>query len=135
MMQKILVVINDQLNNAFQGLEEGMYHYYLFYWFQLMTIVDHLAHIAEAKRYALIRLLVQPGKDPPPALRGYIPAEEASYRATQRSEQSPMSNVSTLMLCCCTMLTISYPFKVLYSSLKRRNRVPIYVTTIVNFVA
>ncbi|KAF7801450.1 proline-, glutamic acid- and leucine-rich protein 1 [Senna tora] len=88
MMQKILVVINDQLNSAFQGLEE------------------------ETKCYELTKMLVQPGKDPPPALGGYIPAEEASYKATKRSKQSPISNVSALMLCCCTMLTNLYSYKV-----------------------
>lgn len=89
---------------------------------QLMTVVNHLAHIAEAKRYEFIKMLVQPGKDPPPALGGYIPAEEAIYKATKRSEQSPMSNVSTLMYCCCTMLTNLYPFKVFFSFFQEKEQ-------------
>ncbi|XP_028755686.1 proline-, glutamic acid- and leucine-rich protein 1 isoform X1 [Neltuma alba] len=88
LMQKILVIINDQLNHSFQGLEE------------------------ETKRYEFVKLLVPPGKDPPAALGGYISAEKASYKATKKSEQSSVSIVSTLLHCCCAMLTNSYPFKV-----------------------
>ncbi|KAI9111222.1 hypothetical protein K1719_017833 [Acacia pycnantha] len=47
-MQKILVLINDQLNHSFQGLEE------------------------ETRCYEFVKLLVQPGKDPPSALGGYM---------------------------------------------------------------
>ncbi|KAJ7970575.1 Proline-, glutamic acid-and leucine-rich protein 1 [Quillaja saponaria] len=81
MMQKILLSISDNLNDAFRGLEE------------------------EAKRNEAVKLLVLPGKDP--KVSG-----EATYKATKNSEQSLMSTVSTLMLCCATMLTSSYPFKV-----------------------
>ncbi|RDX76940.1 hypothetical protein CR513_43008, partial [Mucuna pruriens] len=88
MMQKVLVVINDQLNFAFHGLEE------------------------ETMRNDVTRLLVLPGKHPPPPLGGYILAEEVSNKASQTSEQSLMSNVSTLMFGCCEMLTNSYPVKV-----------------------
>ncbi|XP_027336279.1 proline-, glutamic acid- and leucine-rich protein 1 isoform X2 [Abrus precatorius] len=88
MMQKILVLINDQLNLAFQGLEE------------------------ETIRNEVNRLLVLSGKHPPPTLRGYMLSEEASNKASKRSEQSLMSNVSTLMFGCCLMLTNSYPVKV-----------------------
>ncbi|KAI4354075.1 hypothetical protein L6164_002975 [Bauhinia variegata] len=88
LMQKILVVINDQLNIFFQGLEE------------------------ETKRNEVVRLLVPPGKNPPPPLGNYILDEEASNKATNKTEQSLVSNISTLMLCCCTMLTNSYPVRV-----------------------
>ncbi|TKY64039.1 Proline-, glutamic acid- and leucine-rich protein 1 [Spatholobus suberectus] len=88
MMQKILVLINDQLNLAFHGLEE------------------------ETMRNEVTRLLVLPGKHPPPPLGGYILAEEVSNKASKTSEQSLMSNVSTLMFGCCVMLTNSYPVKV-----------------------
>ncbi|CAJ1950342.1 unnamed protein product [Sphenostylis stenocarpa] len=88
MMQKILVLINDQLNLAFHGLEE------------------------ETMRDGVSRLLVLPGKHPPPPLGGYILAEEVSNKASRMSEQSLMSNVSTLMFGCCLMLTNSYPVKV-----------------------
>ncbi|KAJ1429529.1 Pre-rRNA-processing protein RIX1, N-terminal [Sesbania bispinosa] len=88
MMQKILVLINDQLNLAFQGLEE------------------------ETMRKEVIRLLVLPGKQPLPPLGGHVSGEEASNKAIKRSEQSLMSNVSILMFGCCKMLTNSYPVKV-----------------------
>ncbi|XP_054784405.1 uncharacterized protein LOC129291194 isoform X1 [Prosopis cineraria] len=86
LMQKILVVINDQLSHSFQGLEE------------------------ESRRHEFVKLLVQPGKDPPAALGGYMYVEKASCKETKKSEQS--SIVSSLLHCCCTMLTNSYPFKV-----------------------
>ncbi|KAK7292775.1 hypothetical protein RJT34_15628 [Clitoria ternatea] len=88
MMQKILMLINDQLNLAFQGLEE------------------------ETMRNEVARLLVLSGKHPPPLLGGYILAGETSKKAPRRSEQSLMSDVSTLMLVCRMMLTNSYPVKV-----------------------
>ncbi|XP_068462065.1 uncharacterized protein [Phaseolus vulgaris] len=88
LMQKILVLINDQLNLAFHGLEE------------------------ETMRDSVTRLLVLPGKHPPPPLGGYILAKEVRNKASQMTEQSLMSNVSTLMLGCCLMLTNSYPAKV-----------------------
>ncbi|KOM29475.1 hypothetical protein LR48_Vigan707s000700 [Vigna angularis] len=88
MMQKILVLINDQLNLAFHGLEE------------------------ETMRDGVTRLLVLPGKHPPPPLGGYILAEEVRNKGSQMTEQSLMSNVSTLMSVCCLMLTNSYPVKV-----------------------
>ncbi|XP_014515335.1 proline-, glutamic acid- and leucine-rich protein 1 [Vigna radiata var. radiata] len=88
MMQKILVLINDQLNLAFHGLEE------------------------ETMRDGVTRLLVLPGEHPPPPLGGYILAEEVRNNASQMTEQSLMSNVSTLMSVCCLMLTNSYPVKV-----------------------
>ncbi|KAK4268227.1 hypothetical protein QN277_024913 [Acacia crassicarpa] len=84
LMQKILVVINDQLNHSFQCLEE------------------------ETRRYEFVKLLVQPGKDPPAALGGYVSTEKASYT----EKLSSVSIISTLLHCCCTMLTNSYPFKV-----------------------
>ncbi|KAI9077705.1 hypothetical protein K1719_040311 [Acacia pycnantha] len=88
LMQKVLVVINDQLNHSFQGLEE------------------------ETRRYEFVKLLVQPGKDPPAALGGYVSTEKASYTATKKPKLSSVSIISTLLHCCCTMLTNSYPFKV-----------------------
>lgn len=91
MIQKIILLLNSLLNDAFQGLEE------------------------EAKCSEVVRLLVPPGKDPPPPLGGQILSGEASDSSTRRSERSLMSSVSTqttLMLCCCTMLTSSYPVQV-----------------------
>ncbi|MED6123205.1 hypothetical protein PIB30_046955 [Stylosanthes scabra] len=86
MLRKFLVSINDQLNFAFQGLEE------------------------ETVRNQITRLLVLPGKPLPSPLGGDIMAEETINR--KWSEQSPASNVPTLMFGCCTMLTSSYPAKV-----------------------
>jgi len=66
-------------------------------------------------RDSVTRLLVLPGKHPPPPLGGYILAEEVRNKASQMTEQSLISNVSALMLGCCLMLTNSYPAKVLFS--------------------
>ncbi|XP_052199109.1 uncharacterized protein LOC127806114 isoform X2 [Diospyros lotus] len=85
MMQKILLSINVYLNDTFQGVEE------------------------ESKSNEIIRLLVPPGKDPPPPL-GY--SGEVSEHTTKRPELLQISTVSTLMRCCCTMLTRSYPVQV-----------------------
>ncbi|XP_059598540.1 uncharacterized protein LOC100256091 isoform X4 [Vitis vinifera] len=88
MMQKVLLSINVNLNEAFQGLEE------------------------EAKCNEAIRLLVPPGKDPPPPLGGKKTYGEVLDKAARKSEQLLMSSVTTLMLCCCKMLTTSYPVQV-----------------------
>ncbi|XP_020226610.1 proline-, glutamic acid- and leucine-rich protein 1 [Cajanus cajan] len=88
MMQKILMLINDQLNLAFHGLEE------------------------ETMRNMVTRLLFWPGKHPPSPLGGYVLADEVRNKASNTSEQSLMSNVSTLMFGCRMMLTNSYPVKV-----------------------
>ncbi|XVF41312.1 hypothetical protein PTKIN_Ptkin01aG0270500 [Pterospermum kingtungense] len=82
MMQKILISISDHLNEAFQGVEE------------------------EGKADEARRLLVPPGKDPPSPLGG------TSFKAARNSERLPASTVSSLMFCCCKMLTSSYPFQV-----------------------
>ncbi|XP_054789445.1 uncharacterized protein LOC129294984 [Prosopis cineraria] len=88
LMQKIVVVINGQINNAFQGLEE------------------------ETKQNEIIRLLSLSGKNSPPRLGCCAFDGEATNKATKRSEQSLLPIVSPLMLCCCNMLTDSYSSKV-----------------------
>ncbi|KAF9591020.1 hypothetical protein IFM89_001230 [Coptis chinensis] len=98
MMQKILIFINVQLIDAFEGLEE------------------------ETKSREAMTLLVQPGKDPPPPLGGCDTARgnagkapssgEASNHAAERSEQLLFYKVSTLMQCCSMMLTNPYPVQV-----------------------
>lgn len=85
MMQKILLTINVHLNDAFQGLED------------------------ETRCREAVRLLVAPAKSHPPPLGGQ---NEASEKLKKRSEQSVISSISTLMLCCSTMLTNSYPVQV-----------------------
>ncbi|KAK7389851.1 hypothetical protein VNO78_25146 [Psophocarpus tetragonolobus] len=88
MMQKILVLVNNQLTLAFHGLEE------------------------DTMRIEVTRLLALPREVLPPPLGGYILAEEVGNKASKTSEQSLMSNASTLMFCCGLMLTNSYPVKV-----------------------
>ncbi|XP_022739284.1 uncharacterized protein LOC111291678 [Durio zibethinus] len=88
MMQKILISINDYLNEAFQGVEE------------------------EAKSNEARRLLVPPGRELPSPFGGHTSLEGASCKATRSSERLPTSTVSTLMFCCCKMLTSSYPVQV-----------------------
>ncbi|KAH1204680.1 hypothetical protein GmHk_16G045570 [Glycine max] len=63
-------------------------------------------------RNEVTRLLLLPGKHPPPRLGGYILAEEVRNKASKTSEQSLMSNASRLMFGCCLMLKNSYPVKV-----------------------
>lgn len=59
-----------------------------------------------------MRILVPPGKDPPPPLGGQV-VGEASDQRIKRSQQLQISSVSTLMRCSCTMLTSTYPVQVL----------------------
>ncbi|GLT88744.1 hypothetical protein SLE2022_067550 [Rubroshorea leprosula] len=84
-MQKILVLINDHLSDVFQGLEE------------------------EAKSAKVRRLLVPVGKDPPPPLGGHTSLMGGLDKTIKRSDQLLTSSVSTLMICCCKLLTSSYP--------------------------
>ncbi|KAH0713509.1 hypothetical protein KY289_009468 [Solanum tuberosum] len=87
MMQKIMLSINIQLNDAFQGLEK------------------------ETIRTEAIRLLLPPGKDPPPPLGGRS-LSRGTVDNTMRPEHLQISRISTLILCCCELLTSSYPFQV-----------------------
>ncbi|XP_010939528.1 uncharacterized protein [Elaeis guineensis] len=87
MMQKILITIDMLLNDAFQGLEE-------------------------AKSSEVVRLLVPPGKDPSPPLGGHLRSEEASQPATKVLHEVLVPIVSTLIHCCCIMLTNPYPVQV-----------------------
>ncbi|KAI3970679.1 hypothetical protein MKX01_024326 [Papaver californicum] len=87
MMQKNLISVNVYLTDAFQGLEE------------------------ETASREFLRLLVLPGNEPPPPLGGNL-SVQTSNPAEHRSEKLLLSRVSTLMLCCCTMLTNPYPVQV-----------------------
>ncbi|XP_010242430.1 PREDICTED: proline-, glutamic acid- and leucine-rich protein 1-like isoform X2 [Nelumbo nucifera] len=89
MLQKILISINVDLNDAFQGLEE------------------------ETKSNEVIKHLVPPGKEPPPPLGGNKMQGETSNQATEMSEQLILHRISMLMLCCCRMLTNPYPAQVI----------------------
>ncbi|XP_020247498.1 proline-, glutamic acid- and leucine-rich protein 1 isoform X2 [Asparagus officinalis] len=84
LMQKILISISTLLNNAFQGLEE------------------------EAKSSEIMRLLIPPGKDPPPPLGGQL-MSEAFEQATKMLPGMIIPRVSTLMHCCSMMLSNPYP--------------------------
>ncbi|GAB2272033.1 hypothetical protein Dimus_006856 [Dionaea muscipula] len=88
LLQKILLSISFQLNEALEGLEE------------------------ESKRGEAFVLLVQPGKDPPPPLGGQTVGKDASSTLADTSRQSLVSIISSLMQCCSTMLTSSYPVQV-----------------------
>ncbi|GAB4836284.1 hypothetical protein Ancab_001200 [Ancistrocladus abbreviatus] len=85
MIQKIILAISLQLNDALEGLEE------------------------DGKRNAAVMLLVPPGKDPPPQLGGL---GEASNMAQSRAGQLLVPTVCALMQCCSTMFTSSFPVQV-----------------------
>ncbi|CAN4114407.1 unnamed protein product [Withania somnifera] len=82
MMQKIMLSINIQLNDVFQ----------------------------ETIRTESMRLLLPPGKDPPPPLGGQS-LSRGTADNTMRPEHLEISRISTLIFCCCNMLTSSYPFQ------------------------
>ncbi|KAL6494296.1 hypothetical protein OROGR_031096 [Orobanche gracilis] len=88
MMDKILLNINSLLNEAFQGLEE------------------------EARSTQTMRVLLPSGKEPPPPLGGLAMSEQTLDLSTRRPERLLGSGISTLMQCCCHMLTSSYPVMV-----------------------
>ncbi|PON70689.1 Coatomer beta subunit [Trema orientale] len=89
MMQKILIWINNHLNDAFNGFE------------------GETKHFDEA-----IRLLLPPGKDLPPPFGGLAVSGVRSQSMRKRSEHLLTSSVSALFLCCSTMITSSYPIQV-----------------------
>ncbi|KAK4385523.1 hypothetical protein Sango_2676300 [Sesamum angolense] len=86
MMDKILLCLNSQLNDAFQGLEEG-------------------------QKYSNLEGIASPGKDSPPPLGG-LASEQSSDLSTRKPERLLGSRISTLMQCCCNMLTSPYPVMV-----------------------
>ncbi|XP_010694706.1 uncharacterized protein LOC104907471 isoform X3 [Beta vulgaris subsp. vulgaris] len=87
MMQKVLLSLSSLLNSTLEGLEE------------------------ETRRVEVATLLVPPGTNPPPSLGGIFTTEEA-LKNGERSQKSLISSISSLMQCCCTMLTDSYPVQV-----------------------
>ncbi|GKU91544.1 hypothetical protein SLEP1_g5406 [Rubroshorea leprosula] len=68
--------------------------------------------VAEAKSAEVRRLSVPVGKDPPPSLGGHTSLTGALDKKIKRSDQLLMSSISTLMICCCKLLTSSYPVQV-----------------------
>ncbi|KAK4431127.1 hypothetical protein Salat_0874800 [Sesamum alatum] len=87
MMDKIVLCLNSQLNDAFQGLEE------------------------EVRSAQTLRALLPPGKESPPPLGG-LASEQTSDLSTRKPERLLGSRICTLMQCCCNMLTSSYPVMV-----------------------
>lgn len=86
LMQKILLSVNSHLNEAFQGID--------------------------SKGNEVVRLLVRPGKDPPLPLGCNSLSEGSLDKITKSSERTLTSSISTLMLCCSTMITTSYNHQV-----------------------
>ncbi|KAF8008951.1 hypothetical protein BT93_J0064 [Corymbia citriodora subsp. variegata] len=88
LMQKILLLINSHLNDAFQCLEE------------------------ETNSTKVVNLLVPPGKDPPKPLGCCNCSDKVAVEATKRPDRLLTSSVSALMLCSCEMLINPYPVQV-----------------------
>ncbi|KAI6669301.1 hypothetical protein NL676_004186 [Syzygium grande] len=88
LMQKILLLIDSHLNDAFQCLEE------------------------ETKSTTVVNLLVPPGKDPPTPLGFCKTFDKAAVEATKRLKRLLTSSVSAFILCSCEMLTNPYPVQV-----------------------
>ncbi|PKA60467.1 hypothetical protein AXF42_Ash017873 [Apostasia shenzhenica] len=86
-MQKILVVINSTLTDAFQGLEE------------------------EKKGSEVMKMIATPGKETPP-LGGQQWSGEALVPATKRFRELLVPRVTSLMHSLCIMLTKEYPVQV-----------------------
>ncbi|KAJ8477452.1 hypothetical protein OPV22_021179 [Ensete ventricosum] len=88
MMQKIIIEIDILLSNALEGLE------------------------GENKGSTVVRLLILPGKDPPSQLGLQSRLREASEQTTKMFHELMFPTISTLMRCCCLMLTNPFPTQV-----------------------
>ncbi|WOL18805.1 proline-, glutamic acid- and leucine-rich protein 1 [Canna indica] len=88
MMQKIIIEIDMLLDDALQGLE------------------------GELKGSTVVRLLIPPGRDPPPQLGLKLRLKEAPVEAIKRFRELVVPTVSTLIHCCYMMLTNPYPIQV-----------------------
>ncbi|KAL5231909.1 hypothetical protein ABZP36_030685 [Zizania latifolia] len=87
MIQKILIMVNNLLNDAFVGLEE------------------------EKKGHDITMLLVPPGSDPPPML-GDQRRSGGNVHVTKKFRVCTVPTISGLIHCCCVMLTTYYPVQV-----------------------
>ncbi|XP_047091380.1 proline-, glutamic acid- and leucine-rich protein 1 isoform X5 [Lolium rigidum] len=87
MIQKILIGVNNLLNDAFVGLEE------------------------EKKGREIMMLLVPPGNDPPPVLGDQIKLG-GNLHVTKKFRVFTVPTISALAHCCCVMLTSYYPVQV-----------------------
>ncbi|KAM0898062.1 hypothetical protein ACQ4PT_022152 [Festuca glaucescens] len=87
MIQKILIGVNNLLNDAFVGLEE------------------------EKKGREIMMLLVPPGNDPPPVLGDQIKLG-GNLHVTKKFRVFTVPTISALAYCCCVMLSSYYPVQV-----------------------
>ncbi|XBI72354.1 hypothetical protein VPH35_066327 [Triticum aestivum] len=87
MIQKVLIGINNLLNDAFVGLEE------------------------EKKGREIMMLLVPPGNDPPPVLGDQVKLG-GNLHVTKKFRVFTVPTISALAHCCCMMLTSYYPVQV-----------------------
>ncbi|EEC78919.1 hypothetical protein OsI_19333 [Oryza sativa Indica Group] len=88
MIQKILIVVNNLLNDAFIGLEE------------------------EKKGHEILMLLVPPGNDPPLMLGDQTKWSGGNVHVTKKFRVYTVPTISVLIHCCCVMLTSYYPVQV-----------------------
>uniref|UniRef100_J3M5P5 Pre-rRNA-processing protein RIX1 N-terminal domain-containing protein n=1 Tax=Oryza brachyantha TaxID=4533 RepID=J3M5P5_ORYBR len=88
MIQKILIVVNNLLNDAFFGLEE------------------------EKKGHEILMLLVPPGNDPPPLLGDQTKWSGGNVHVTKKFRVYTVPTISALIHCCCVMLTSYHPVQV-----------------------
>ncbi|KAF8656892.1 hypothetical protein HU200_060454 [Digitaria exilis] len=87
MIQRILIVVNNLLNDAFIGLED------------------------EKNGHDIMLLLVPPGVDPPPILGDQI-RSGGNVHVTKKFRICTVPTISALMHCCSVMLTSYYPVQV-----------------------
>lgn len=103
------LLFNIHLTVSFEGKYICVCIYYL---------ETRLAFLVENKGTEAVRALVPPGKDPPPPLGDHMLLGEAVDDAAKRSERLTTSSISMLIFCCSTMLTSSYPVRVMTGVLK-----------------
>ncbi|KAG2650671.1 hypothetical protein PVAP13_1NG198100 [Panicum virgatum] len=87
MIRRILIVVNNLLNEALVGLEE------------------------EKNGHDIMLLLVPPGADPPPTLGDQV-RSGANVHITKKFHVCTVPTISALMHCCSVMLTSYYPVQV-----------------------
>ncbi|CAN6251339.1 unnamed protein product [Urochloa humidicola] len=87
MIRRILIVVNNLLNDAFIGLEE------------------------EKNGRDIMLLLVPPGTDPPPTLGDQV-RSGGNVHITKKFRVCTVPTISALMHCCSVMLTSYYPVQV-----------------------
>lgn len=84
-IQKVLIAINTILTDAFEGFEE------------------------EKKSSEVMKMIISPGKEPPPPLGGQTLSGEANVSKIKKLRELLVPRVTTLMDTLCIMLTNPYP--------------------------